>query len=112
MLHNKRCRLVSALLLKFAGASTARSQATSTGAFCRMQEYTVTYAREVLKTVCRDLSVPDEAFLDHFDQLLASTTGFLRPSTTRTPDPAQIFTRRGMLNFVHDCLYVHYTPDR
>jgi len=72
----------------------------------------VTYAREFLKTACRHLSVSDEAFLDHFDQLLAST-GFLRPLTISTADPAhQTFTRRGMLKFVHDCLYVHYTPDR
>ncbi len=71
----------------------------------------MTYAREFLKTACRHLSVSDEAFLDHFDQLLASTAGFLRPSTISTADPAQTFTRRGVLKFVHDCLYVHYTPD-
>ncbi|KAL0051911.1 hypothetical protein WJX82_004365 [Trebouxia sp. C0006] len=70
-----------------------------------LQEYTVTYARQFLKTACRHLSVSDEAFLDHFDQLLAST-GFLRPLTISTADPAhQTFTRRGMLKFVHDCLY-------
>lgn len=71
----------------------------------------MTYAREFLKTACRHLSVSDEAFLHHFDQLVASTTG-LRPLTISTADPAQAFTRRGMLKFVHDCLYVLYTPDR